>query len=771
MAADRVERDSRIALCAFVFAWLTIIGANLLKAFFGVPYMPVRYVLHAGGIFALVGCLLWVASRYRNSKSTSRIFGLIVILSIVAKIIDIRSVRDGVVNFTGINIDTAIEGNVYATIAMLIILAMMRLLITSGQAQARATANEARYKALVDNAPFGMCELDGDGRLQSVNAAGLRMTTGSGRDDVSQLSFVELVPEADRERVTQLLRQAAQGKPSSFQSTIATRSESRDISGTVIPITHADSATAKMMVVLQDITDQRNAESALRASEARFRAIAETMPVPFSVTSVRTGKIVFTNERFRLLFGEGDESMIGRDVRDLYADRADRDRLLEQLERDGSVREFEVQAQMSNGKRLWVSASVDLVSWDEEPLLFSAFYEISERRRIEDELRGQTEFNNMLINSSIDGILAFDRECRYTVWNPALEQASGIKQSDCVGQSAFDVFPFIKEFGEDEYFYETLKGNSSIVKDRPYRTETGKSGFFDAHYSPLRNSAGEVVGGLVIIRDITGRKRGEQKVKQLTNDLEHASRLSVMGEMAAGVAHELHQPLAAIANYANGCRYRLKDGRLAGEDLSDVLGRIDGECQRAGSIVRRIRDFIEKREPLRRPVDINEVVQDAMELVQSNLKQRNVRFEVAYGEKLQQIKVDPVQITQVVLNLLLNAVEAMDEAHSEHRRVDIETRAIDENRIGVSVSDNGPGIPAEQREHIFEQFVTTKSGGLGLGLSISRSIVERHGGKLEYDSNSDGGATFRFSIPTLEASLHIEKPANRIAEPSAATGG
>jgi two-component system sensor histidine kinase TtrS len=233
--------------------------------------------------------------------------------------------------------------------------------------------------------------------------------------------------------------------------------------------------------------------------------------------------------------------------------------------------------------------------------------------------------------------------------------------------------------------------------------------------------------------------------------MEHAMRLSLMGEMASSLAHEINQPLAAILSYARGCERRLAHGADA-EGVREAIGRIAVQAERAGDIVRRMREFVRKNPARQEPLEPAAMFRDALALFEPSAMARDLRVEADVPESLPMVRADRLQLEEVTLNLLQNALEAVD--GQMDKKVSL-TVAREGPAIVASVSDNGPGLAPEAREKLFEAFFTTKPGGLGLGLSLSRSIVEAHGGHLSVDDHAPAGATFRIYLPIAVEDVHV----------------
>jgi two-component system, LuxR family, sensor kinase FixL len=251
------------------------------------------------------------------------------------------------------------------------------------------------------------------------------------------------------------------------------------------------------------------------------------------------------------------------------------------------------------------------------------------------------------------------------------------------------------------------------------------------------------------IRDLTERQQTEVRLQELQAELVHMSRLTAMGEMASALAHELNQPLSAIANYMKGSR-RLLENPSSDQTtglVRDAMDKAADQALRAGEIIRRLRDFVARGESDRRVEDVKKLVEEASALALVGAKDKGVRVRFAFAQRLDYVLADKVQIQQVLLNLIRNAVEAMEDEPT--RELLISTSAAQDNMAEIRVSDTGPGIAPEISAQLFQPFVTTKSHGMGVGLSISRTIIEAHGGSIVQRPNPGGGTVFSFTLPAV----------------------
>jgi two-component system sensor kinase FixL len=275
----------------------------------------------------------------------------------------------------------------------------------------------------------------------------------------------------------------------------------------------------------------------------------------------------------------------------------------------------------------------------------------------------------------------------------------------------------------------------------------------DGSTFPMELAVGEMRSGdqryfTGFIRDLTERQKTEARLQELQTELVHISRLTAMGEMASALAHELNQPLSAIANYLKGAK-RLLDSRTDDESklISGAMDKAAEQSLRAGQIIRRLRDFVSRGEGERRVESVYKLIEEANALALVGAKEHGVRLRMQIDSNYDMILVDKVQIQQVLLNLLRNAIEAVSD--SQRRELTLTTRPSSPGMIEVSVADTGPGISPEIASQLFQPFITTKAQGMGVGLSISRTIIEAHGGQIWTEPNAGGGAVFKFTLRAL----------------------
>jgi two-component system sensor kinase FixL len=264
---------------------------------------------------------------------------------------------------------------------------------------------------------------------------------------------------------------------------------------------------------------------------------------------------------------------------------------------------------------------------------------------------------------------------------------------------------------------------------------------------PVLDGTGNLVGYRGADTDVTERKRAEQESFDARREMLRMERLSRMGELTASLAHELNQPLTAILSNAQAGLRFLQSEKPDLNELREILQDISSDDKRAGSVIRSLRAMMKQEEREREPLSINEMVREVVTLFHSEAVLRNVVIDMELTESLPPLLADKIQLQQVVLNLMMNAAEAMDHEAPERRKIFLKTRRTDHGAIQVAIQDCGPGIEQEKLDRVFQPFFTTKGAGLGMGLSFSRSIIEAHGGRLWAENNRDKGATFYFELP------------------------
>jgi len=352
-----------------------------------------------------------------------------------------------------------------------------------------------------------------------------------------------------------------------------------------------------------------------------------------------------------------------------------------------------------------------------------------------------------ILDTVPDAMIVIDERGVVQSFSSAAERLFGYKSSEVVGQNIKMLMPSPYRENHDAYIERYLRtGERRIIGIGRVVVGERKDGStfpMELAVGEMRSSNQRFFTGF--IRDLTERQQTEARLQELQSELVHISRLTAMGEMASALAHELNQPLSAIANYMKGSRRLLEnssDDRSA--LLRNAMDKAAEQALRAGQIIRRLRDFVARGESERRVESVKKLVEEASALALVGAKDLGVRVRFQLDPTVDFVLADKVQIQQVLLNLLRNAVEAMES--SQRRELVISTSSERDGMIAISVADTGPGIAPEIMSQLFQPFVTNKPHGMGVGLPISRTIVEAHGGQIGVEPNPGGGTIFRFTL-------------------------
>jgi two-component system sensor kinase FixL len=355
-----------------------------------------------------------------------------------------------------------------------------------------------------------------------------------------------------------------------------------------------------------------------------------------------------------------------------------------------------------------------------------------------------------IVDSSYDAIMSKTLDGRITSWNRAAETLFGYSAAEMIGKAITQLLP-ADRMAEEDALMEKIRAGIRVEHFETVRLKKdGTPLDVLVTISPICDSSGRVIGASKTVRDISEQKQSKARLQALSSELHHVARLNEMGHLSAAIAHELNQPLAAVLNYTNLAR-RLIATRAEPQKAIEAITKAGEQAMRAGTIIQRLRAFVEKRDGTRTIEDINTVAEDALALGLIGEKPSDVLHDVQLAPNLPPVLIDRVQIQQVLVNLLRNGAEAMTE--TAHGKLTLTTALDDEGDVVVRVADTGTGIAEDVLDQLFRPFTTTKAGGMGIGLAISRSLVESHGGRLSVAPNAGGGSVFQFTLPTMARTM------------------
>jgi two-component system sensor kinase FixL len=376
---------------------------------------------------------------------------------------------------------------------------------------------------------------------------------------------------------------------------------------------------------------------------------------------------------------------------------------------------------------------------------------LSEQQRLAEESLGRAAHVQSILDTVPDAMIVIDEKGVMQSFSAAAERLFGYSGSEAIGTNVSTLMPEPDHSRHDGYLERYLTtGERRIIGIG--RVVTGLRR--DGSTFPMELSVGEMRSGdrrffTGFVRDLTERQEVQSRLQELQSELVHVSRLTAMGEMASALAHELNQPLAAISNYMKGSRRLLENSTEASAGrVLDALDKAAEQAVRAGQIIRRLRDFVARGETEKRVERVSKLIEESSALALVGAREQGIKVRFRIDPDADFVLADRVQIQQVLLNLLSNAMEAMQEG--SRRELTVTTKSVDDDMVQVEVTDTGHGIPPDVAEKLFVPFMTTKATGMGVGLSISRTIVESHGGRMGFEAPATGGACFRFTLLAAE---------------------
>jgi two-component system, LuxR family, sensor kinase FixL len=513
---------------------------------------------------------------------------------------------------------------------------------------------------------------------------------------------------------------------------------------------NGDNKTTRLIGVSMDVTGEKQAQDALRESEARFRAMADTAPVMIWMSG--TDKLcTFFNKGWLDFTGRPLEQEIGNGWADgVYQE--DFDRCLEVYVHSFETRHpftMEYRLQRWDGEYRWVLDSGAPRFAPDGTFLgyIGSCIDITERKQAQDLFR-------LVVEASPDGMVLVDSQGHIVLVNARAEKLFGYGREELLGQSIEFLVP--ERFRGEHPAYRAafhaspaaraMSGGRQLFAQRKDGTEFP----VEIGTSPIQSPEGSLV--LHAIVDITERKQAEAEARKHREELAHLNRVAIMGEMVGSLAHELNQPLTGIVNNASAGRRFIAKGRADLPKLDSLFEAVVEDGRRAGGIIRGIRNMVHKGEQVRCAVNLNDIIASVLRFVHSDALERHCELVTELDPELPLVDGDQVQLQQVLLNLLMNAFEAMGETPLPKRRVVIRSERESGARVRVSVRDFGTGLSEENPERIFEHFFSTKHNGLGMGLAIARSIIASHEGELAATNVEGGGACVYFSLRANEES-------------------
>lgn len=609
------------------------------------------------------------------------------------------------------------------------------------------------FSQAVEQSPNSIIITDVRGRIEYVNSSFTRISGYSAREAVGSNPSLIKSQITPKEVFANLWRTIVSGR--TWRGELCNRKKD----GThywdevvISPIRDAQGRVVRYLAIQTDITSRKQTEERLRESEARTRAIVEAAAEGiFTLDSA--GVIRSFNPAAERIFGYDAGEVLGQGIDRLLLGAGGQDDggLLRYL-RSRDARLFkggrEFLGIRKDGTRFSVEVTVSEFHDGVGPYYAAIARDITERKRMEVALREERNFVSTILASSAAHIVVLDAKGRIVRFNRACEETTGYRLDEVKDEVFWERFLLPEERDPLSAAFASPRAGQFPYQFESYLlTRDGHRRLISWNNTAMFDREGNVEYIVCTGIDITEQRRAQAQAQAHQTNLAHMDRLSLMGEMATGLAHELNQPLTSIYAYAQACLRMLQGGEAGSQRIEHALQQIARLAEQAGGIVRRLRDFVSRRGMKRARVELAELIKEAIEFIKPEARERGVTIELDISTGLPQVLADPVQIEQVMLNLMRNAIEAMTLVDSRPRVLGIAAAVTEQGHALITVEDSGPGLRAGELDRIFDAFYTTKSDGMGMGLAISRSIVESHGGRLWAQAGAGGGAVFRFTLP------------------------
>lgn len=625
----------------------------------------------------------------------------------------------------------------------------------------------------------GFAAMDQEWRHIYVNSA-WESITGKSRQELLGYTIWQAIPALLGTPFEREYRRAVTEKiPVLFEAYYAPRNRWLTVSG-------YPSGNGGLAVYAHDITDRRRFEEALLASEERFRRYFELGLIGMAITSPTKGCIEINDELCRILGYERTEllRMTWADLThpdDLAADVANFHHVMAGeldgysmdkrfIRKDRRIIHASISVKCVRGPdgsaQYFLSLVQDITARKEaEESLVAARNDLkrsvaertSQLLAVNEQLRNQVDERErteerfrLLVDAVRDyAILSLAPDGRVTSWNAGAEHITQYRGDEIIGRHLSVFYTPEDVVRGRPYTALQQAATQGSVEDEGFRVRKDGSRFW-AHVvvTALRDPQGKLLGFAKTTRDLTERQRAEESLQATRSELAHVSRVMTMGELAASIAHEINQPLAAIVANANACRRDLGKQSPDLEDIRQALTDIADAGMRAGAVIARIRALVKKSVPEKTPVDVNALVEEVLVLLRGELQNHEVTVRPEFALELRRALGDRVQLQQVVVNLIMNGIEAMSSVVDRARILKIRSENRGPAHVSVLFRDSGVGLAPDRMHRLFDAFYTTKPGGMGMGLPISRSIIEAHGGRLWATPNPVYGATFQFALPS-----------------------
>jgi two-component system sensor kinase FixL len=522
-----------------------------------------------------------------------------------------------------------------------------------------------------------------------------------------------------------------------------------------VPIPDEAGQPAFLLGISYDVTEAKQAQMARQETEVRFQTLFDFAAEYIFVIDPKS-RILQTNRYAADQSGYKKDEFIGKPIKEFFTRESQQvcDYSFPMLKKQGFNR-ADIEFVFKNGKVIQTECMSTAIP--EEDGNYSSFLiilrDITEKMQAASSLVDSERRFRAIFNSSYHFTGLLDPDGTVLEANQPVLDFLGYRENEIVGKPFWEMMWRDVPAAEQQRIKDAI-ADAAQGKLVRYQVEmTGhdnRTMTIDFSLKPILDEHGETVLIIPEGRDITDRIQAEAERHRHQRDMAHVMRLSTMGEMASGMAHELNQPLAALVSYCGTALSLAETSPSLPEQFTEVLGRATEQAHRASQIIRHLREFVSKDDDHKQPLELDPLILQVIDFIKSEVQQGSTRLEHHPGCERCRILANRVQVEQVLINLLRNSLEALQGAGIDQGRLVVHSRLLPQGSIEVSVTDNGPGIDASMQGKLFEPFQTSKKSGMGMGLSISRSIIESHGGKLWVDESYTDGARLGFVLPIYE---------------------
>jgi len=636
----------------------------------------------------------------------------------------------------------------------------IRYAIDRKKAEEALLASQQRFKELTDSIADVFFAMDKDLRYTYWNKASEKLTGISAEEAVGR-SLYDVFPDMPGSKAEEL-----------YLETLRTRKFKTEINHYklhgkeyIFELSAYPSGNG-LAVLARDVTERERTEEALQKSESMYKSLIENMgDVVFTIDLV--GRVTFASRSIETILGYKSEEVINKNIID-FVPPEDMQRAIETIPKGmkgEKITQYQTQAITKSGDRVFLELAFSRIYKDGAVVGAQAIAkDITERDRAEEALLASQQRFKELTDSIADVFFAMDKDLRYTYWNKASEELTGISAKEAVGKSLYDVFPDVRGSKAEELYLETLRTRKFKTEINHYKIH-GKEYVFELSAYPSGN------GLAVLARDVTEIKRTEEQLREKEEQFRQAQKMEAIGRLAGGVAHDFNNILATIIVYSDLLLHDLKEG----DPLRGDIGEIRKAADRAASLTRQLLAFSRRQVLEPRVLDLNKIVY-SMEPMLQRLIGEDVELVTALSPDLGSVRADSGQIEQVIMNLVVNSRDAMpgggrliietsnvclDDAYT-HEHMSVTPGPY----VMLALTDTGCGMDEDTRSKVFEPFFTTKERGKGTGLGLSTvyGIVKQSGGNIWVYSEPGKGTTFKIYLPQVEEDIEDVAPARVVAE-------